>query len=124
MDTPRPEEDDVLSAMDVSVFCPSPTEGAPRAVIYAMLAGRPIVATGSEGVSDMIEPGTGMIVAPDHDPVALAACLREYMADPTRVIDEGQRGRRLAVERYDGATIAQRIESLVHDAGAAPPADR
>ena len=40
--TPGSEVPDVLSAFDVSVFCPSPTEGAPRAVILGMLASRPV----------------------------------------------------------------------------------
>jgi glycosyltransferase involved in cell wall biosynthesis len=111
--TPHRRIGEVLSALDVSVFCPSPTEGAPRAVIYAMLASRPVVSTGAEGVADMIEPGMGAILEPEHDPQALATCLRTYAADPERVIREGARGRELAVERYDGARIAERIERLL-----------
>ncbi len=57
--TPGSEVPDVLSAFDVSVFCPSPTEGAPRAVILGMLASRPCLSTGPEGVADMITPGIG-----------------------------------------------------------------
>src|SRR6202000_2613944 len=49
IDTPGADVPDVLSAFDVSVFCPSPTEGAPRAVILGMLASRPCLATGAEG---------------------------------------------------------------------------
>jgi glycosyltransferase involved in cell wall biosynthesis len=111
--TPHRKIGEVLSALDVSVFCPSPTEGAPRAVIYAELASRPVVSTGPEGVRDMIEPGTGAIVAPEHDDAALAAVLDEYRRDPERVEREGAAGRRLAVERYDGARIAARIEELL-----------
>src|SRR3954454_11281587 len=54
VDTPRGDVADVLSAFDVSVFCPSPTEGAPRATILGMLARRPVLSTGREGVHDMI----------------------------------------------------------------------
>ncbi len=57
--TPGREVPDVLSAFDVSVFCPSPTEGAPRAVILGMLASRPCLSTGAEGVADMILPEFG-----------------------------------------------------------------
>jgi glycosyltransferase involved in cell wall biosynthesis len=114
--TPHRRIGEVLSALDVSVFCPSPTEGAPRAVIYAMLAGRPVVSTGPEGVADMIEPGMGEIAAPEHDDAALAAVLAGYAADPARIAREGAEGRRLAVERYDGARIAGRIEDLLRAA--------
>jgi glycosyltransferase involved in cell wall biosynthesis len=103
----------VLSALDVSVFCPSPTEGAPRAVIYAMEASRPVVSTGPEGVWDMIEPGMGEIAPVEHDDASLAAVLAGYRDDPGRVAREGARGRELAEERYDGARIAERIEALL-----------
>ena len=53
----------MLSAFDVSVFCPSPTEGAPRAVILGMLASRPCLSTGAEGVADMIMPEFGGITS-------------------------------------------------------------
>jgi glycosyltransferase involved in cell wall biosynthesis len=111
--TPHRAIADVLSALDVSVFCPSPTEGAPRAVIYAMEAGRPVVSTGPEGVWDMIEPGMGEIAPVEHDDASLAAVLAGYRDDPARVAREGARGRELAEERYDGARIAQRIEALL-----------
>ncbi|WP_372791645.1 glycosyltransferase, partial [Paraconexibacter sp.] len=68
IDTPRGDVADVLSAFDVSVFCPSPTEGQPRAVILGMLARRPCVSTGAEGVADMIAPEFGAITVPENDP--------------------------------------------------------
>jgi glycosyltransferase involved in cell wall biosynthesis len=111
--TPHRAIGDVLSALDVSVFCPSPTEGAPRAVIYAMEASRPVVSTGPEGVADMIEPGMGAIAAPEHDVAAVAALLAGYRDDPERVAREGARGRELAEERYDGDKVAARIERLL-----------
>jgi glycosyltransferase involved in cell wall biosynthesis len=111
--TPHRAIAEVLSALDVSVFCPSPTEGAPRAVIYAMEASRPVVSTGPEGVADMIEPGMGAIAPVEHDPTSLASLLKEYRDDPDRVAREGARGRRLAEQRYDGAAIAAEIERLL-----------
>jgi glycosyltransferase involved in cell wall biosynthesis len=116
--TPHRAIGEVLSALDVSVFCPSPTEGAPRAVIYAMEASRPVVSTGPEGVRDMIEPGMGAIAAPEHDVDAVAAVLAGYRDDPERVTREGARGRALAEERYDGDKIAVRIEALLSRAPA------
>jgi glycosyltransferase involved in cell wall biosynthesis len=116
--TPHRAIADVLSALDVSVFCPSPTEGAPRAVIYAMEASRPVVSTGPEGVADMIEPGMGAIAPVEHDVASLTAVLAAYRDDPDRVAREGARGRELAEERYDGAVVARRIEELLARAGA------
>jgi colanic acid/amylovoran biosynthesis glycosyltransferase len=111
--TPREELGEVLSAFDVSVFCPSPTEGAPRAVIIAMLAGRPCISTGSEGVVDLIEPGTGVIVSPDNDVDALAEALEAYRSDPERRAREGAHARRRAVERFDAPVVAEQVERLL-----------
>jgi glycosyltransferase involved in cell wall biosynthesis len=118
--TPGADVADVLSAFDVAVFCPSPTEGAPRAVILAMLAERPCVATGAEGVADIIVPGTGIITEPENEPVALAAALRLYLDDPARGGREGAEARRRAVAVYDAAAVAEKIEALWSTAEAEP----
>jgi glycosyltransferase involved in cell wall biosynthesis len=121
--TPGANVAEVLSAFDVSVFCPSPTEGAPRAVILGMLAERPCLATGAEGVADMIFPGIGTITEPENDPRALAAAVKPYLDDPARVAREGARARRQAVDTYDARVVAERIERMWMAAGASPPAD-
>jgi glycosyltransferase involved in cell wall biosynthesis len=117
--TPGANVADVLSAFDVSVFCPSPTEGAPRAVILGMLAERPCLATGAEGVADMIFPGIGAITEPENDPRALADAVKPYLEDPARVAREGAQARRQAVDTYDARVVAERIERMWHIAGAA-----
>ena len=81
--TPGSEVPDVLSAFDVSVFCPSPTEGAPRAVILAMLASRPCLSTGAEGVSDMITPEIGAISSPENEPGSLRPLLGAISRTPS-----------------------------------------
>jgi glycosyltransferase involved in cell wall biosynthesis len=114
--TPREDVADVLSAFDVSVFCPSPTEGAPRAVLLAMLNGRPCVATGPEGVVDIIAPDSGAIVNPEHDPEALAHTLRTYVENSEQLQMHGRRALEVVRERHDPAIVAARIESLLRGA--------
>ena len=116
--TPGANVAEVLSAFDVSVFCPSPTEGAPRAVILGMLAERPCLATGAEGVADMIFPGIGAITEPENDPQALADAIRPYLDDPARVAREGAQARQQAVDTYDARVVAERIERMWQAAGA------
>lgn len=111
--TPDEEVSDLLSAFDVCVFCPSPAEGTPTSVILGMLAARPCVSTGAEGVANLIEDDFGAIVAPENDPAALAAVLRAYQRDPERVRREGAIAARRARERFDAATVAERAERLI-----------
>lgn len=117
--TPGAEVPDVLSAFDVSVFCPSPTEGAPRAVILGMLASRPCLSTGAEGVSDMIRPEFGGIASPENEPESLRVLLARYLDDPARAAREGAAAREYAERTYAAPVVAELIEGLLQDARAA-----
>lgn len=121
MSTPGPEVPDVLSAFDVSVFCPSPAEGAPRAVILGMLASRPCLSTGAEGVADIIASEFGGISVPENDPGALAQMLRRYLDDPGRAAREGAAAREHAERTYAAAEVARQIEGLLEAAIAGAP---
>lgn len=121
--TPGDDPSALFSAFDVCAFCPSPTEGSPTSVILGMLAARPCVSTGAEGVADLIEAGTGTIVSPENDPAAVAAALRRYAADPERVRREGAAAERLALERFDSAAVAERAERLIEGAPAPRPGE-
>jgi glycosyltransferase involved in cell wall biosynthesis len=103
----------VVAGWDVAVFCPSPTEGAPRAVIAPMLCGLPCVATAAEGVRELIVPGTGAIAEPENDPAAVARLLRGYRDDPERRAREGAQARRHAAALHDAGDIATRVETLL-----------
>jgi glycosyltransferase involved in cell wall biosynthesis len=114
--TPGREIPDVLSAFDVSVFCPSPTEGAPRAVILGMLASRPCLSTGAEGVADMISPEIGAILSPENSPSALRALLEGYIEDPARLQREGAAARAYAERTYAAPVVAEMIDGLLRQA--------
>lgn len=111
--TPGREIADVCSSFDVSVFCPSPTEGAPLAVIHSMLASRPCLATADEGVAGLIVPGAGAISSPEHDPAAVAALLRDYLDDPARRASEGAAARAIAQRLFGAPKVAEQIEALI-----------
>jgi glycosyltransferase involved in cell wall biosynthesis len=120
--TPRGDVADVLSAFDVSVFCPSPTEGAPRAVILGMLAERPCLSTGAEGVADMIDAEIGGIAERENDPEALAELIRPYVADRGLGAEQGRRARQRAIDRYSAPVVAEQVEELFDRARGAAPA--
>jgi glycosyltransferase involved in cell wall biosynthesis len=103
--TPRGYVHEILSACDVAVFAPAPTEGAPQAIAFGHLVGRPVVATAHAG-TDEIEPGTGTVVSPPNDPHSLAGVLQAYRDDPDRLAAEGAHARRLAASRYDLARVS------------------
>ena len=73
----------VLAATDVFVLA-SLWEGMPNAVLEAMAAGIPVVATRVEGTLDIIEDGeTGVLVMPKDIPALVSSILR-LLGDPAR----------------------------------------
>lgn len=105
--TPRGHVHELLSACDVQVFAPSPTEGAPRAVAFGQLVGLPVIATGPQGARDLIRPGTGTVLDDPGDARELARVLGEYRDDPGRRKAEGTAARELARARHDPELVAR-----------------
>jgi glycosyltransferase involved in cell wall biosynthesis len=91
-DVPR-----LLGAMDV--FCQSSfSEGFPNALLEAAVAGLPSVAT-DVGASSEIA-GSGAVLVPPRDPVALAAALGRLARMGAERRSLGDAARAHAIERY------------------------
>jgi glycosyltransferase involved in cell wall biosynthesis len=108
-----------LSACDLLVFAPSPTEGEPRVIVMAQLVGVPVIATDSEGADGLVFPGGGTIVSPSHDSRALAAVIDAYRADPERRRREGETARRRTLESHDPERTLRMVEGVL-----GPPRER
>ena len=116
--TPRNSVQAVLSAFDVALFAPAPTEGAPQSIVLAQLTGRPVIATDRPGAEELIVPGTGMIADPPQDPRAVAACIDGYRRDQARREQEGLAARKHAFERHDQSRVDPKVESALERAAA------
>jgi glycosyltransferase involved in cell wall biosynthesis len=99
-----------ISACDVMVFAPSPTEGEPRSIVMAQLMGVPVIATDAEGAEGLIPEGGGTIVADSHDPHALAQTLRSYWDDPQRRRDESAVSRAATLASHDPERTLAAVE--------------
>ena len=100
-----------LQAADVFVL-PSVTEGLSNALLEAMAAGLPAVATRVGGAPDIISEGkTGMLVPPD-DPEQLKAALLAVLADARGQAEMGAAGRQVIVDRYGLTAVADQLRHL------------
>jgi glycosyltransferase involved in cell wall biosynthesis len=102
-----------LSACDLLVFAPSPTEGEPRVIVMAQLLGVPVVATHPMGAAGLIPPQGGSIVSPHHDPRALAAALDAYREDRQRCRREGELARQETLRSHDPRRTLSSVERLL-----------
>lgn len=93
-DVPR-----LLGAADVFALS-SLSEGVSIAILEAMAAGLPVVATRVGGNPEIVLDGqTGLLVEPGR-PDLLAAALEQLLKDPRRAAVLGAAGRRRAEEKF------------------------
>ena len=87
---------------DANVFVlSSRSEGHPVAILEAMAAGLPVVASRVGGVPEQVSHGeTGLLVEPG-DPDELAAALRRLATDPSLRLRLGAAGRERAEHTFD-----------------------
>lgn len=102
-----PEAARALGGIDIFVM-PSRREGLGSACIEAMLAGRPIVATGAGGLAELAVDGAFRPVPPE-DPVALCAEIGRLIIDPAARQAAGAAARRAA----DGFTADRMVEGTL-----------
>lgn len=95
-----------LPCFDVFVL-PSLTEGLPIALLEAMQAAVPIVATRVGGIPSVLENGaTGVLVGP-KDPTALAEAILGVLADLRGARTMGRNARMVAVANYSSRRMAE-----------------
>ncbi|MEO6910156.1 MAG: glycosyltransferase family 4 protein [Edaphobacter sp.] len=88
-----------LSEADIFVL-PSRSEGFSNAIVEAMAASLPVVATNVGGNAEAVQDGVSGFIVPPEDPQALAAAILRLLADPTQSEAMGAAGKRLAAEKF------------------------
>jgi len=108
------QRDDVaarLAAADIFVL-PSRSEAFPNAVLEAMAAGLPIVASRVGGLCELIEEGTTGLLVPPGDPQPLADRMCRLIADPPHAARMGSAARTAVHARYSFERMVESFESI------------
>ena len=108
-------EDAYAFLREVDVFClSSRREALPLVLLEAMAAGLPCVTTAVGDVRAAV--GDDAVVVPVEDPAALAAALRDLLADAGRRAALGRRARLRAVRDFDADLMARRFSAVLEAA--------
>lgn len=106
----RPDMDKVCADLDVAVLC-SANEGLPMALIEAMAAAKPVVATKVGGVPELVQDGeTGLLVEAGK-PDDLARAVLDLIGDRAKARAFGSRGRE-ASRAYGAEALALKTGEL------------
>jgi glycosyltransferase involved in cell wall biosynthesis len=90
---------EVYAAHDVLIFPSARMEGVPLSIVEAMFAGCAVVASGSGGCGELCRDAA-IPIFPANCPAYLAALIADLEADRARVMNEGERLKRIALERF------------------------
>jgi glycosyltransferase involved in cell wall biosynthesis len=90
-------------------------ESQPIAILEAMAAGRPVVATRVGGVPEMLEDGRTGLLVPARDANALAEALRRVVADAGWCARAGEAAQARVARDYSIQSRARQIEDMIAD---------
>lgn len=101
---PRAELPGLVNACDLFVLAsqrtPDDVEGFGIAVLEAALCRKPAVVTAGSGLEEAVQHGVTGLVVPPGDPAALAAAIRDLLADDERRLSMGEAAR-MAARTWD-----------------------
>jgi len=104
----------LMAQADLMVM-PSRWEGLPIALLEAVAAGLPVVASAVAGIPEVIADGeTGWLVAPD-DPEALAAAISDALLDPCEARRRAQLAHARARADFSIEATVARVDRLYQE---------
>ena len=104
----REDTDVLLQALDIFVL-PSLSEGIPMALLEAMAASRPIVASRVGGIPEIIEDGVEGFLVESMDVKNLAERCRQLIESPEFARKMGEQGRKRVERDFSAKAMADRV---------------
>lgn len=107
--------DDVMAVLDASdvLLHPTRVDAFPTALLEAMAARVPVVATAVGGIPEIVEHDrTGLLLDPPVDAAQIARVLGALLADPARRRELGEAGAGRFAEQFSATRWMQRLTSL------------
>jgi glycosyltransferase involved in cell wall biosynthesis len=104
----------LLSLMDIFVL-PSLSEGLSIALLEAMAAGKPVIATNVGGNPELVVDGETGYSIPPRDADTLAAKIRLLLTDQCRAKELGENGRKRVQQKFSLQAMADNYQRLYED---------
>jgi len=108
----RRDVPDLLAAADLLVH-PARIEGFGYVLAEAMAARLPVVATDASSIPEIVADGETGILFPPEDVGALRTGIATYLADPTRRVADGRRGRERVEREFSAARRLDELERIL-----------
>ena len=106
----RNDVHEIMQVFDVFVL-PSLNEGMGRVIVEAMAAGKPVVASNTGGIPDLVKNNENGLLFPPGDEKILAQSIINILEDPGKAESMGQKGR-LYSQDFSMEAMINKIEKL------------
>ena len=111
---PRRDVPDLLHAMDMFVL-PSYSEGMSLALLEAMAAGLPVVASAVGGTPEVVTDGVTGLLIPPRDAEALARALASLLADRAWAKQLGENARRHVEANFSLDRLGREVNAIYEE---------
>jgi glycosyltransferase involved in cell wall biosynthesis len=101
----------VMAALDVALYVPLESDGMSRVLFEYLAAGRPLIASRTGVVPEVLADGVHALLVPAGDATALADALARLLGNAALRGRLSKAARALALERYSGARLAEGLEA-------------
>lgn len=102
---------EVLSLMNIFVL-PSLYEGFGIAILEAMAAGKPVIATTVGGIPEFVASGQSGVLVPPGDALALARAIKQLLDEPEKACAMGCQGQAHVKKHYSIESVVRQHEQL------------
>ncbi|MBT8365263.1 MAG: glycosyltransferase, partial [Deltaproteobacteria bacterium] len=109
----RNDIDEIMPIFDMLVL-PSLNEGMGRVLVEAMAAGKPVVASNTGGIPDLVKHGHNGLLVPPGNERALAASIGQLIDNPEKAKLMGQRGQVLC-DQFSLEAMVEKIDNLYQE---------
>ena len=108
----RSDIPELLSVADLFLFPSKPGEGLGLALLEAMAAGKPVVASDLPALAEVVREARSGLLAPPGDPRALARAALDILGLPDRGRAMGREGRRIVERRFSADRAVARLAEI------------
>lgn len=102
-----------LADADIFVL-PSRSEGFSNAIIEAMAAGLPVVATDVGGNAEAVNDGVNGFIVPPENADALAKAIAKLLGNPAHARDMGAAGKAIAAAKFTSDAMMRQVTGVYH----------
>ena len=111
-----------LAALDMVVVPSVCRDGCPRTVLEAMAVGRPVIASQTGGIPELVRPDVTGLLVPPGATAQLAEAMVTLATDPERRRRLGAGARHVAYEQFDSTHTAAKVASVLREIAHSPQA--